>query len=204
MPDKAIRRILNFNFSGEDAHVALVDEGANLQKVLVMKAKASSPPAVSKAKKPTTKTTPTKKVATVPETIDKIDIQKMIKTELAKQKADMQKDFDKEKEILLEKVSLAETAKYAELTKAMTRKATNYVEFGVEDVVEFAKAMVKVNETAEGVMILTALEKAAERLVDTLDFAEFGASINQGDAEITGLAKAIKSQNPQPKQKETH
>src|SRR5690606_11566493 len=47
--NKAKRRITNFNFESEGAHVALVDKAANLQEVLVMKSLKASEEEIQKA-----------------------------------------------------------------------------------------------------------------------------------------------------------
>lgn len=204
----AVRRITSFDFSGDDAHVALVDKAANGRSTIIMKSE-EAPKDESIQDESITLNPEQEDTNMSDETIVKAeesadlghDIKLQIKKAVAQAQADakveMQKALDKKDEEIALANEANETiakARDAEILKSHIRKALNYTEFGVENTQKFAKAMMAVSAVEGGKLILDALEKAASMNIEKMDFQELGVTIAEEEAPKSGLMKALESQ----------
>jgi hypothetical protein len=206
----ATRRITKFDFSGEDAHVALVDAAANEQEVLVMKSKEAplsediilTPEENTMSTETVVEKSLEEVIASVEDANLSLDITEQIAKARAQGQLEAQAEIKKAKEdaaTLVEaanaKVEAIQKGADVELLKGFVRKSIKLAPFNTGMTEKaFAKSLMAVHALGkDGQAVIACLEKAAAMHIDTLSFEELGVTLVE-EEQVTGLQKAMKAQ----------
>lgn len=215
MTEKAKRKITNFNFESEGAHLAMVDKAANLQEVLVMKAvepleknsqssAASQDEDVVKAEDETetqkeVSKTMTDKTEVTQESLEE-QINKAAESIVAKRLEEIEKAANEKVEKVEKQLEVFKAREESREKQEYLAKAEGFAKYlGEEaDKESIAKALkaVEGTEEAKPVMdILKALKDMAEKDEEGI-FKEIGQSATQDqpegqEAKIEALQKSL-------------
>lgn len=207
---EAKRKILDFNFESEGAHVALVDKAANLQEVLVMKSLDSqkdSQPSVDSQGEDVVKTEGTeteinKEVNTMTtevnqETLEE-QINKAAEAIVAKRLEEIEKAADAKVEAVSKELEIFKAREEARSKQEYLAKAEGFAKYLGEDADKeaIAKSLAAVEKSEDAKAIMDVLKSLKDTLDKESGFEEIGKSATEDqptddEAKIASVQKSL-------------